>query len=162
MSRSIYVVSSSPEVMKIGIAIRPERRISTLRTSSSAPLAVEFLGECEMAAQLEARAHRILAQANLCGEWFSVSARQAIDAVMRAAAELGCEIKSQPIGHFRARAWRPPGSKQDRPFQMRVNDDFLALVDEFRRGEPDMPSRSEAIRRIVEQSVTLPRKPRPR
>jgi hypothetical protein len=66
------------------------------------------------------------------------------------------------IAEMAKKVGRPPGSKQDRPFQMRVNDDFLALVDEFRRGESDMPSRSEAIRRIVEQSVTLPRKPRPR
>ena len=34
-------------------------------------------------------------------------------------------------------------------FEMRVDPEFLELVDEWRRMEPDMPSRAEAIRRIV-------------
>jgi hypothetical protein len=47
------------------------------------------------------------------------------------------------------KAGRPSGGKQDRPFQMRVSEEFLELVDEWRRVQPDLPSRSEAIRRIV-------------
>lgn len=34
-------------------------------------------------------------------------------------------------------------------FEMRVDPEFLELVDEWRRQEPDLPSRAEAIRRIV-------------
>lgn len=34
-------------------------------------------------------------------------------------------------------------------FQMRADDDFLSLIDEWRRMEPDLPSRAEAIRRLV-------------
>lgn len=45
---------------------------------------------------------------------------------------------------------RPTGRSQGRPFQMRVNDEFLALVDDWRRTQPDIPMRSEAIRRMVE------------
>lgn len=33
---------------------------------------------------------------------------------------------------------------------MRVNDEFLALVDDWRRQQPDIPVRSVAIRRMVE------------
>lgn len=49
---------------------------------------------------------------------------------------------------------RPPGrpskTPQDRPFQMRVSGEFLRLVDDWRRGQKDLPSRAEAIRRLVE------------
>jgi hypothetical protein len=45
------------------------------------------------------------------------------------------------------------GRTQDRPFQMRLSEAFLAKVDDWRRHEPDMPSRSEAIRRLVESAL---------
>jgi hypothetical protein len=40
-------------------------------------------------------------------------------------------------------------TKTDR-LEMRVDDAFLKRVDDWRRTEPDIPSRSEAIRRLVE------------
>jgi hypothetical protein len=45
---------------------------------------------------------------------------------------------------------RPPKRTQDRPFQMRVSESFLRMVDDWRRGQIDVPSRAEAIRRMVE------------
>jgi hypothetical protein len=49
---------------------------------------------------------------------------------------------------------RPPGrpskTPQDRPFQMRVSDEFFRVVDDWRRRQKDLPSRAEAIRRLVE------------
>jgi hypothetical protein len=45
---------------------------------------------------------------------------------------------------------RPPGRIQDRPFQMRVSDDFLEAVDQWASQQADRPSLSEAIRRLVE------------
>jgi hypothetical protein len=47
-----------------------------------------------------------------------------------------------------------------RPMQLYATEEFIAALDEWRREQPDLPNRSEAIRRIVEQ--VLPRKPRPR
>lgn len=47
---------------------------------------------------------------------------------------------------------RPPG-RSGRPFQMRVTPEFDAAVDEWRRKQPDIPSRSEAIRRLVDQAL---------
>lgn len=41
------------------------------------------------------------------------------------------------------------GMPKDKHFQMRVSQDFLDLVDEWRRREPDIPPRAEAIRRLV-------------
>jgi hypothetical protein len=48
---------------------------------------------------------------------------------------------------------RPSKSAQDRPFQMRVSESFLRMVDDWRRGQIDVPSRAEAIRRMVEIAV---------
>ena len=38
-------------------------------------------------------------------------------------------------------------------FEMRVPPSFLKAVDEWRRKQADLPSRSEAIRRMVEQAL---------
>jgi hypothetical protein len=54
---------------------------------------------------------------------------------------------------------RPPRRTQDRPFQMRVSEDFLRAVDDWRRGQIDLPSRAEAIRRMVELAVKVKGKP---
>jgi len=38
-------------------------------------------------------------------------------------------------------------------FEMRVPASFLKLVDDWRRKQEDLPSRAEAIRRLVEQAL---------
>lgn len=45
------------------------------------------------------------------------------------------------------------GRTQDRPFQMRVNDEFLRSIDDWRRTQEDLPHRAEAIRRLVERGL---------
>jgi hypothetical protein len=37
----------------------------------------------------------------------------------------------------------------NRPFQMRASDEWWHGVDDWRRLQPDMPTRAEAIRRLV-------------
>ena len=54
---------------------------------------------------------------------------------------------------------RPTKKPQDRPFQMRVSEDFLRTVDDWRRGQIDLPSRAEAIRRMVELAAKMKKKP---
>lgn len=49
---------------------------------------------------------------------------------------------------------RPPSTAPlFRPFQMKVPEEFLVMVDEWRRQQPDLPSRAEAIRRMVAMVV---------
>lgn len=43
---------------------------------------------------------------------------------------------------------------KDRSFQMRVSDEWLGHIDEWRRKQLDLPSRAEAIRRLVEAALT--------
>jgi hypothetical protein len=45
---------------------------------------------------------------------------------------------------------RPPGRLQDKQLQMRVSDEFLRAVDQWAEKQQDHPSRTEAIRRLVE------------
>ena len=54
---------------------------------------------------------------------------------------------------------RPSKRTQDRPFQMRVSATFLRTVDDWRRGQIDVPSRAEAIRRMVELAAKMKKKP---
>jgi hypothetical protein len=35
------------------------------------------------------------------------------------------------------------------PFQMRVSPEWLAQIDDWRRKQPDIPSRAEAVRLLV-------------
>ena len=61
-------------------------------------------------------------------------------------------MTNRPLG-------RPTKKPQDRPFQMRVSEEFLRTVDDWRRGQSDLPSRAEAIRRMVELAAKMKRKP---
>jgi hypothetical protein len=54
---------------------------------------------------------------------------------------------------------RPSKLPQDRLFQMRVSEQFLRMVDDWRRSQVDLPSRAEAIRRLVELAAKIKKKP---
>jgi hypothetical protein len=42
---------------------------------------------------------------------------------------------------------------------MRVSEQFLRTVDDWRRGQNDLPSRAEAVRRLVELATKTKKKP---
>lgn len=50
---------------------------------------------------------------------------------------------------------RPPGRIQDRPFQMRLSGEFLERLDEWRRKQPGLTSRAEAIRRLSTEMLQI-------
>jgi hypothetical protein len=43
--------------------------------------------------------------------------------------------------------------EKTKPFQMRVSPEWLEIVDNWRRTQADIPSRAEAIRRLVEKGL---------
>ncbi len=47
----------------------------------------------------------------------------------------------------------PMALLHDRTFQMRASDEWLAKIDDWRRKQPELPSRAEAIRRLVEKAL---------
>lgn len=42
----------------------------------------------------------------------------------------------------------------DKQMQMRVSDEFLRAIDDWRRDQDDIPSRAEAIRRLIHIGIT--------
>jgi hypothetical protein len=50
---------------------------------------------------------------------------------------------------------RPTDDPKQTTLQMRVSDNFLKVVDEWRRKQADLPNRSEAIRRLVELGLKV-------
>lgn len=50
--------------------------------------------------------------------------------------------------------------EQTERLQMRVSLAFLKRIDDWRREQPELPSRAEAIRRLVERALDNPAKSR--
>ena len=50
-----------------------------------------------------------------------------------------------------------PKTETDKFFQLRVNEQFTRDLDELRRLEPDLPSRAEMVRRLIDRALK-PRK----
>lgn len=48
---------------------------------------------------------------------------------------------------------KPISRTMDQLIQVRCNEQFLRHLDDWRRREPDLPSRAEAIRRIVSERL---------
>ena len=44
--------------------------------------------------------------------------------------------------------------EKTKPFQMRVSPEWLEMIDDWRRTQTDIPSRAEAIRRLVEKGLS--------
>jgi hypothetical protein len=47
-----------------------------------------------------------------------------------------------------------------KPYQIRLTPAFWKAVDEWRRGQDEIPTRAEAIRRLVEAGLAAEQKPR--
>ena len=54
-----------------------------------------------------------------------------------------------------------PATGKDPTRTLRLSDEFIAAVDVWAAGQGDLPSRSEAIRRLVELGLTVKAKARP-
>lgn len=53
-----------------------------------------------------------------------------------------------------AKKTKPLSQQHTKQFLMRASDEFLQKLDDYRRQQPDLPSRSEAMRRLVEQALS--------
>lgn len=153
MSECVYVIQSSANCSKIGISKRPLTRLSHLRIEfKEDKLNIAFAGEVErrsIALHIEHRAHDILWNQRMRGDWFNVSASDATTAVMRAAEELGYTILPTEQKEQCAAA----GDASS----IRMSDELVAQIDAWRREQEDIPTRSEAIRRLVDQALKVKR-----
>lgn len=51
---------------------------------------------------------------------------------------------------------------QNPQINVRMDDDLLKRLDDWRRKQPDLPNRPEALRRLAEQSLNAEGKPKKR
>lgn len=53
---------------------------------------------------------------------------------------------------------RPTVNPQDKQFQMRVDEEFLRLIDDWRGQKRPIPNRADAVRHLVKAGVAAERK----
>jgi hypothetical protein len=58
----------------------------------------------------------------------------------------------------KSKGGRPPGKTLVRQLQVMVSDDLDERLNEWRRNQPDLPTRAEAARRLIELGLTASRR----
>lgn len=58
----------------------------------------------------------------------------------------------------RTKGKTPPA---DKVFSLRLPDTLVSKIDEWRRKQPDLPNRSEAMRRLIEAQISFRPKAKP-
>lgn len=86
----VYVIGCTDNPVKVGYADRVETRLSTLQIGN--PNELKILGKVvvpwDKAARVEYLAHEMLAEHHRRGEWFNVSAAEALTVIERARAQV--------------------------------------------------------------------------
>lgn len=79
--RHIYIITSDPRTLKVGIAADPKRRLRGLQTGSPVKLALYAtfpVADDALAFAIEAAVHRRLAAFALQGKWFAVDPAEVV------------------------------------------------------------------------------------
>lgn len=145
----VYVASSVAGPQKIGISARPERRIPTLQANLGQILrtprqrvrvvCIHPARPFKHARAIEQTAHRLLARKAVAREWFDVTEEEAIAACERASAMVEAGFAD---GLERQES-------ADRSTKVRFESDLWQRIDEWRRRAGDLPTRQEAVRRVL-------------
>lgn len=136
----LYVIRAPGGARKVGYSRDPETRRRSLSTTGYV-CTLEHFAECPdgLTRAAEKHAHALLWDGHLQSEWFAAdpdAARAAVDAAIAAA------LAGEPMR-------RPPGTGR---FEFRFDEETTGKqLDYLRRLEPDVPSRAEMVRRIVDR-----------
>jgi hypothetical protein len=89
----VYVITAESDAVKIGVAKNVPRRLKELQTGQHRKLSIFHEHQCSRADAyaIECRAHRVLKEHLMEGEWFSVPAEDGKRAVERAISDLDDE-----------------------------------------------------------------------
>jgi hypothetical protein len=63
-------------------------------------------------------------------------------------------VVNAEIETMKKKVGRPSKGGPGTMLQPRLSDEFLEKLDDWRRQQPDLPSRTEALRRLVEQALS--------
>lgn len=141
----LYVVLRPTDgARKVGYSINPAMRTGDISAKQRCACVLEYTEACTAENAIEAaerHAHALLWYAHVKGEWFAVdldTAKQAVTTALEAAAR---------GGPFR----RPPVKRaKTETFTISATAQWVADLDNWRRLEPDLPTRTAAITRICE------------
>ncbi len=153
----IYVIGAHRGPKKVGLAANPLARMRSIQTGNGKDVALlhTVAVPVETASMIERRAHWLLRDTKVCGEWFDVSESVAKKSVDQAVAERGEGEKERPA------VGRPPLKLKDPTVKttLRLPTSLLERV-KLVAGDGDA---SEVIRSGIEAEVRrrerLPRKP---
>lgn len=90
-TKSLYVLRSNINRVKIGISANPVLRMAQIKSASPIKIELDLVFFCELscrdAEQVEKRLHSRFARWRAHGEWFSISAHEAVQAAQAMSAE---------------------------------------------------------------------------
>ncbi len=93
----VYVISATNGYSKIGAAINPFERFSTIQGCSPLPITLGYICKCTNPVGIEIAAHEALDRYRKHGEWFEVSTSTAIEALRTALRAAGSPPVSAPF-----------------------------------------------------------------
>lgn len=139
----VYVMRGDGGLVKLGFSKDPSRRSKEV----GAELVHETL-VVEQAERIEWAAHKVLSLhgKHIAGDWFDASVEAAISAIGIAMRQV--EGEELQLGGWLARA-KPENTRY---LQMRVSTEFCRRLDDLRKIEQGIPSRSEMLRRLVDRA----------
>jgi len=133
---SVYVIGADRGV-KIGRSQSPHERLKALQTASPLPLVLHHVSvDTPLAAAIENLAHQYLAERRLEGEWFDVTATEAVGAIEWAISELDRRARSGDAG---------------KQLNLRVYQEDLDAIERIRRAMSPIPAASEVVRQAIHE-----------
>jgi hypothetical protein len=152
----VYVIGEEGGPYKVGFSANPIERMKALRyVDKPQRLQVWHLAETSdepRARAVERLAHQYLAEhqmPNRMGtqagadlvEWFNAPLQKVIDTVERARDDAARGVEREKVNRY--------------PFEflLRLSPSLCERIDDWRREQADIPSRNEAIRRLLEQAL---------
>lgn len=151
----VYVMEDANGATKVGLSKFTDARVRNVSLDRRAKVALVWATPLRYDAKIvEGTAHNMLLEHRIKGEWFSVDAEQAIEAVTKS-------IQLIEGGHVPERSPLPDGGARTLPGRFQEPDvrkvvalpeSTWALIEDFRYSER-IPSEAEAIRRLLLQAL---------
>lgn len=131
---AVYVMEADTGLIKVGRSFEPSQRLRQIERASGAKLRLVHSTEIrEDASLVEAIAHQVLAQKRRSGEWFDVTAPEAIAAIREAIVEIGrrgeyARCKGcAPASRVRV-GERPEPSGKNHPVSLRFTPELMGRL----------------------------------